>query len=107
MLEITRETQRMRSHIYRLSPGALQALRTAVECQRTPTRHVEEKVIAHVREYGRITNRTIRDLLDLDTYTAGRTLQNLRKEGLLARTSKQRRGPSVEYGPGPNFPDGK
>ena len=105
ILEITRETERMRTHTYRLSPSALQALGNAVEYHRAPARHIEHKVIAHVREYGRITNRTVRNLLDVDVQMASVLLRNLRKKRLLIRTSEQKRGPSVEYGPGPDFPN--
>ena len=104
ILEVTRETERMRSHTYRLSPSALQALGAAVEYQRTPPLQAEQKIIAHVNEYGRITNRTVRNLLDIDVQMASVLLRTLREGGLLVRTSAQRRGRSVEYGPGPGFP---
>lgn len=105
VLEVTRETERMRSHTYRLSSSALQALGTAVEYQRTTPRQAEQKIVAHVGEYGRITNRTVRNLLDIDMQMASLLLRRLRQSGLLVRTSEQRRGRSVEYGPGPAFPD--
>lgn len=104
VLEVTRETERMRTRTYRLSPNALRALGTTVEYQRTSPRQAEQKIIAHVREYGRITNRTVRNLLDIDMQTASVLLRALREGGLLVRTSAQRRGRSVEYGPGPGFP---
>ena len=105
VLEVTRETERMRSHTYRLSPNALQALGAAVEYQRPSPRQAEQKIIAHVKEYGRITNRTVRNLIDIDMQMASVLLRGLRESGLLVRTSEQRRGRSVEYGPGPAFPD--
>ena len=105
ILEVTRETERMRSHTYRLSPGALQALGNTVAYQRTSPRQAEQKIVAHVREYGRITNRTVRNLLDIDMQMASVLLRALRQSGLLVRTSEQRRGRSVEYGPGSDFPD--
>lgn len=104
ILEVTRETERMRSHTYRLSPRALQALGAAVEYQRTSPLQAEQKIIAHVSEYGRITNRTVRNLLDIDMQMASVLLRALREAGLLVRTSTQQRGRSVEYGPGPGFP---
>jgi ATP-dependent DNA helicase RecG len=105
VLEVTRETARMRLHTYRLSSNALQTLGTAVEYQRTTPRQAEQKIVAHVAEYGRITNRTVRNLLDIDMQMASILLRSLRDSGLLVRTSEQRRGRSVEYGPGPVFPD--
>ena len=105
ILEATRETERMRSHTCRLTPNALQALGAAVEYQRTSPRQAEQKIVAHVAEYGRVTNRTVRNLLDIDMQMASVLLRTLRQHGLLVRTSEQRRGRSVEYGPGPDFPD--
>jgi len=61
-------------------------------------------VVAHVRDYGRVNNRTVRDLFDIDVHRASALLRGLRKRRLLVKTSKQQRGPGVEYGPGPEFP---
>ena len=104
ILEVTRETLYSRRHTYRLAPGALQALGTAVAYHRVGPREAEQKVIAHVREYDRITNRTVRNLLDLDVQQASGLLRSLCESQLLVKTSRQQRGTAVEYGPGPAFP---
>ena len=61
-------------------------------------------MVDHVRDYGRINNRTVRDLFEVNVQRASALLGNLRRRGLLVKTSKQQRGPGVEYGPGPEFP---
>ena len=71
---------------------------------RVGPREAEQKVIAHVREYDRITNRTVRNLLDLDVQQASGLLRSLCESRLLVKTSRQQRGTAVEYGPGPAFP---
>ena len=104
ILEVTRETQHSRSHTYRLASGALQALGPAVAYHRIGPREAEQKVVAHVREYERITNRTVRNLLDLDVQQASLLLRSLCESKLLVKTSRQQRGTAVEYGPGPSYP---
>ena len=104
ILEVTRETRHSRQRTYRLASGALQALGTAVAYHRIGPREAEQKVIAHTREYERITNRTVRNLLDLDVQQASVLLRSLCESQLLVKTSRQQRGTAVEYGPGPSFP---
>ena len=104
MLEVTRETRRSRKHTYRLTFYALQALGAAVAYNRAGPRQAEQKVIAHLREYDRITNRTVRNLLDLDVHQASALLRSLCESRLIVKTSKQQRGKAVEYGPGSSFP---
>lgn len=104
ILEVTRETLNSRTHTYRLTSGALQALGSAVSYNRAGPREAEQKVIAHLREYERITNRTVRNLLDLDVQQASVLLRSLCESQLLVKTSRQQRGSAVEYGPGPSFP---
>src|SRR5207247_6686447 len=65
---------------------------------------LDRKVVAHVQEYGRITNQTVRNLLDVDVYRAADILGDLVGREILVKTSRASRGPSVEYGPGAQFP---
>ena len=104
ILETTRESRHSRKHTYRLAPGALQALGAAVAYHRIGPDEAEQKVVLHVREYGRITNQTVRNLLDLDVQQASLLLRSLCEGGLLVKTSRQQRGTAVGYGPGPAFP---
>jgi ATP-dependent DNA helicase RecG len=76
-----------------------------VPYNRIAPREAEQKVIMHIREYERITNRTVRNLLDFNVHQASALLRSLCDSGLLAKTSHQQRGTAVEYGPGPAFPD--
>lgn len=103
-IEPTRGTARRSFPKYRLRERALQTLGTAVRYQRRSVDQTDRRVIAHVREYGRITNKTIRNYFDVDVGPARDILRDLVDRGILIRTSEARRGPSVTYGPGPTFP---
>ena len=70
ILEPTRESQRARSKRYRLRGDVLRALGTAVRYHRRTTDDVDRKVIAHINEYGKITNRTLQNLFDIDVRRA-------------------------------------
>jgi ATP-dependent DNA helicase RecG len=89
---------------YKLSGGALAALGPAVADQARNVTETDRKVIAHVAEYGKITNRTIQNLFDLTVHRANTLLDDLIRREILVKTSNQQRGPGVEYGPGPRFP---
>ncbi len=61
-------------------------------------------MIAHVTEYGKITNRTVQNLFDVTVHPANAIIDDLVRREVLVKTSVQQRGPGVEYGPGPTFP---
>jgi ATP-dependent DNA helicase RecG len=103
MLEPTRGTFRRRHPKYRLREHVMRALGTAVRYRRRGTDELDRKVIAHVKEYDRISNRTVRNLFDVDVNRARDILADMVQRGMLTKTSVAARGPSVEYGPGPNF----
>jgi ATP-dependent DNA helicase RecG len=104
MLEPTRGTIRRRHPRYRLREHAMRVLGTAVRYRRRGTDELDRKIIAHVREYGRVSNRTVRNLFDVDVNRARDILADLVRRQVLTKTSEASRGPSVEYGPGPSFP---
>lgn len=104
ILELTRETQRSRKKSYRLRGDSLKALGTAVRYHRRSTDQIDRKVIAHINEYDKITNRTLQNLFDIDVWRARDILADLQNRALIVRTSDAARGPSVEYGRGPKFP---
>ncbi len=104
ILEPTRESARLRRPEYRLRGTALAVLGSSVAYHRRTVDDIDRKVIAHVLEYGRISNRTVQNLLDIDVYRARDLLRDLRDRGLLVKTSTQERGTAVEYGPGEKFP---
>lgn len=104
ILEPTRESQRAKKKQYRLRGDALKALGAAVRYHRRTTDQVDRKVIAHINEYAKITNRTLRNLFDIDVWRARDILADLQQRSIIVRTSEAARGPNVEYGRGPKFP---
>jgi ATP-dependent DNA helicase RecG len=104
MLEPTRQSARRSHPSYRLRSEALQLLGSAVAYQRRTTDEIDRKVIEHVQEYGKVTNRTIRNLLDVSTPRAAAILGDLVARNVIVKTSDAQRGPSVEYGRGASFP---
>lgn len=107
MIAATRETGPLRKRKYRLRSEALKALGTAVRYHRRTVDEIDRKVISHLHEYGKITNRTLQNLFDIDLYRARDILADLQQRELIVRTSEAARGPGVEYGPGPKFPKRK
>jgi ATP-dependent DNA helicase RecG len=104
ILELTRETQRAKRKHYRLRGEALRALGAAVRYHRRTIDEVDRKVVAHINEYGKITNRTLQNLFDIDVWRARDILADLQQRSFIVRTSEAARGPNVEYGAGPRFP---
>ena len=86
---------------YRLSKAASAGLGSAVRHRRHTGHEIEEAVVAHIREHGRITNRVVRNMFAVGTPRASAILRGFVESGVLVRTSDARRGPGVEYGPGP------
>ena len=105
MIERTRTARRgVTGPAYKLAGTALAALGPAVSYQTRSVSDTDRKVIAHVVEYGRVTNRTVQNLFDLGVHQANSVIDDLVRRQVLVKTSVQQRGPGVEYGPGPTFP---
>jgi ATP-dependent DNA helicase RecG len=104
ILEATRQTARLAHPSYRLRGEVLKVLGSAVDYHRRTVDELDRKVIAHVREYGRVNNRTLQNFFDVDVIRARDILSDMVDRQLLVKISKQQRGPAVEYGPGPKFP---
>ncbi|GMT97606.1 ATP-binding protein [Corallococcus caeni] len=104
ILEATRQTARNAHPAYRLRGEVLKELGSAVDYQRRTVDELDRKVMTHVREYGRVNNRTLQNLFDIDVTRARDVLADMVERQLLIKVSSQQRGPSVEYGPGPKFP---
>lgn len=104
MVEPTRQTIRRSHPNYRLRETALKQLGSAVPYVRHTTDETDRRVVAHVQEYSRITNATVRNLFNVGTPRARQILSSLVDRGILAKTSQAQRGPSVEYGAGRKFP---
>jgi ATP-dependent DNA helicase RecG len=104
ILEATRQTA-LRAHpAYRLRGEVLKKLGSAVDYQRRTVDELDRKILTHVREYGRVNNRTLQNFFDIDVQRARDILSHMVERQLLVKISAQQRGPSVEYGPGPRFP---
>ena len=105
MIEPTRGTVRRAEPRYRLREEALQALGPAVGYHhRRSIDEFDRKIVAHVREYDRVTNKTVRNIFTVDVQRAKAILTDLVKREVLVKTSEAERGPGVEYGPGAKFP---
>jgi ATP-dependent DNA helicase RecG len=104
LVEPSRGTARRTFPKYRLRENVLQELGTAVRYNRRSVDQTDRRVIAHVCEYGKITNRTVRNYFDVDVARARDILRDLVKREILVKTSEAERGPSVTYGPGARFP---
>lgn len=107
LLEPTRQTVRRARPTYRLRSEPLKALGSAVSYQRRTVDELDRKVIAHVREYGVVTNRTVQNLFDVGLQRARDILRDLVHRKVLRKVSEQERGPGIEYGPGPRFPEAR
>jgi ATP-dependent DNA helicase RecG len=103
LVEPTRESARFRNPSYRLRSAVVEALGNTVVHKRRTADDIDRRIIAHVHEYGRITNQTVRNLLEVGTPRASAILRSLVDRGVLMRTTEATRGPGVEYGPGPGF----
>jgi ATP-dependent DNA helicase RecG len=79
-------------------------LGAALPYQRRTMDDIDRKVIAHVREYKVITNRTVQNLLDVSLQRARQILSDLVERDILVKVSAHERGPGVEYGAGRKFP---
>lgn len=104
MIESTRETSRAAFPNYRLREQALKQLGSAVPYTRRTSDEIDRRAVAHVHEYGRITNSTVQNLFNVGMPRARQILASLVERDILIKTSVAQRGPTVEYGPGPRFP---
>lgn len=104
MLERTAETARSQWGEYRLVGGAVRELGPAVQYRTRSGDDTDRKVVDIVREAELITGRMVQTMFDVKPATASRILSDLVDRGILIKTSKAQRGPSVTYGPGPSFP---
>ncbi|MEU8058661.1 ATP-binding protein [Microbispora bryophytorum] len=104
ILEPTRGTMRRTFPSYRLRGEDVSRLGAAVSYHSRAVDEMDRKVIEHIRDYGEVNSRTIQRLFDVDVYQARDILRDLVGREIITRTSEQRRGTAVRYGPGPAFP---
>ncbi|WP_019874072.1 ATP-binding protein [Sporichthya polymorpha] len=104
IVEPTRQSMRAAHPHYRLREEPLRQLGSAITYARRTMDEIDRRVIAHVREYGRITNATVQNLFNVSMPRARQILAGQVDRELLVKTSQAQRGPGVEYGPGRTFP---
>ncbi len=104
ILEPTQGSRNQCDVTYRLRPSVLTELGSAVRYQKPQLLDIDRKIVTHLRDYGRINNRSVRDLFDVDVHRASAILRDLRERGYIVKASEQQRGPSVVYQPGPKLP---
>lgn len=79
-------------------------LGTAVAYNQRDTDDLDRKMLAHVVEYGVVTNRTVQNLLDVSLTRARDLLKDWVARGLLVKTSAHERGPGFNTGRDPGSP---
>lgn len=88
---------------YVLTGLTLASLGRAVRYHVRRADETDRKVADHIREYGHVTNQTLRRLFDLDVAGARDLLRALQLRGLLVKLDQGRGGPGIRYGPGPKM----
>jgi ATP-dependent DNA helicase RecG len=105
LLEPVRETRRYRLPAYRFRERIRAELGTLLPYHRTTSDESERRIVAHLREYGTISNQTVQNLFLVGGQRASVILRTLAERGVIQRTADSPpRGPSVRYEPGPAFP---
>lgn len=101
----TKRTARKAFPTYNLTTQALATLGRAVRYHWRQEGDVDRKIVDHVREYGHITNQTLRRLFNMDVFAARDLLRDLQQRDLLIKIDPARGGPGIRYGPGEAFPE--
>lgn len=84
---------------WRLRPSVASALGTAVQ-HRARAASARPRVEAHLKEYGWITNKTLRNMFDLDVQQATQILNELRAANVVIKDPDgPQRGPSIRWLP--------
>ncbi len=96
---IERDGDARRGVRWRLRPAVAAALGTAVQ-HRTRADSARPRVEAHLKEYGWITNKTIRNMFDLDIQQATQILNELRAANVVVKDPDgPQRGPAIRWLP--------
>ncbi len=101
LLTPTRRTASRALPTYNLTGGSLASLGRAVRYHVRVADETDAKVADHVREYGHVTNATLRRLFDLDVAGARDLLRALQARGVVVKLDSGRGGPGIRYGAGP------
>lgn len=96
---IERDGDARRRVRWRLRPSVASALGTAVQ-HRARADSARPRVEAHLKEYGWITNKTLRNMFGLDVQQATQILNELRAANVLVKDPDgPKRGPSIRWLP--------
>lgn len=96
---IERDGDSRRGIRWRLRPTVASALGTAVQ-HRARADSARPRVEAHLKEYGWITNKTIRNMFDLDVQQATQILNDLRAANVVVKDPNgPQRGPAIRWLP--------
>lgn len=96
---VERDGDKRRGVRWRLRPSIASALGTAVQ-HRSRADSARPRVEAHLKEYGWITNKTIRNMFDLDVQQATQVLNELRSANVVVKDPDgPQRGPSIRWLP--------
>jgi len=106
LLEPTARTAARALPTYVLTGGTLASLGRAVRYHVRRADETDHKVADHIREYGHVTNQTLRRLFDLDVTGARDMLRAMQQRGVLVKLDRGRGGPGIRYGRGPKLPPG-
>jgi len=90
-IEPTRRTSRKPFPTYVLTAAALAAMGRAVSDHWRQTDAIDRSVIDHVREYGHVTNQTLRRLFNMDILVARDVLRDLQHAHHRRKTATQDR----------------
>lgn len=104
LIERTADSARSAKGEYRLVGDAIRALGPAVSYRARSGDDTDRKIVTIVGEAGTINGRMVQTMFDVQPATASRILSDLVDRGILRKTSRAARGPSVTYGPGKRFP---
>lgn len=104
LIEPTKRTARRPYPNYVLTPTTLAALGAAVTYHRRSGTALDDKVVAHVREYGYVTSPTLQRMFDIGVFPARDLLRELQARGILTKLDNRMGGTGIRYGPGDAFP---
>ncbi len=89
---------------WQLSARAVAELRPVLGYRTVSADEIDRKIVEFVRKNKTVDNKTLQIFFDLDVNGAAYRLRTLVQSGVLEKLGDQRRGPGIQYGPGPNFP---
>ena len=104
LLELTRHSRNRSQGVYRLREEAVRGLGAAVTYNRRTLDEIDRKIIEHIKEYDKVTNRTLQNIFEVHVFRARDILSSLQSRGIIERVSAVARGSKVEWGRGPKFP---